>query len=551
MDNRYFSKIALQSTRRALNLLDRDCFSKTFGCFDRYYWHFKTKDFPSSSYQMGVEFLSRLWNFSLEGHSFYKNPQLLNWIKAGIKYTCSIQHNDGSFDEWYPNERGWAGPTSYVIHSLINAYQITESELDEHLKRKARDCFFRASQFLLKQKEGAKLANHFALFLLSLYEISQVIPESGIKSDFENYLNQFESLVSEEGWSIEYDNVDFGYNLATLSFLARLHKIYPEPLLKKYAEKKFCFLSYFFYPDGSFGGLGSRETGHLYPYALQYWAQSIELARSIGYHLWEKKSYENLAPSDQDDHYLFYRLSEYLEADEIKNEPGANGKAALPFLSKSPFKKYFPESGFFVKKASTFYFVANMKKGGCLRIYNTKTKKCLLKNNGWIAKLKTKSQITNCWHSENNKIEITDNKISVSGKSAFFSQKYFNSLNFVIFRLISMTAMNYRIAFTLKKLVRWLLIMRRKKSKYYFKRSIQFKNNEIHIVDFIKCAQAIQIFYGGAFSVRYVPQSNYFEMSDLHNASSIFSPAEHEKEIIIKQICDLEKATIYLSDNGD
>ena len=540
MDNKYFSKIALQSTHRALNLMDRDCFSKTFGCFDRYYWHFKTKDFPSSSYQMGVEFLSRLWNLPLKDHSFYKNPQLLKWIKAGIEYTCSIQHKDGSFDEWYPNERGWAGPTSYVIHSLINAYKQTESALDEDLKKKARDCFFRASQLLLKQKEGAKLTNHFALFLLSLYEISQVIPESGIESDFEDYFNQLESLFSKEGWSIEYDSVDFGYNLATLSFLARLHRIYPEPLLKKYAEKKFYFLSYFFYPDGAFGGLGSRETGHLYPYALQYWAQSIDLARSIGDHLREKKSYENLAPSDQDDHYLFYRLSEYLEADEIKSEPETSGKATLPFLSKSPFKKYFPESGFFVRKSSPFYFVANMKKGGCLRIYNTKTQKCLLKNQGWIVKLKTKSQITNCWHSENNKIEITDNKISVSGKSVFFNQKYFNSLNLIVFRLISMTAKSYKIAFILKKLVRWLLIVRRKKSKYYFERSIQFKDNEIHILDVIKCTKAMQIFYGGEFSVRYVPQSNYFEISDLNDDSSIFSPADQGREMIIKQICDLE-----------
>ena len=544
--DRYFSKIAFKSTERALNLLDRNCHSKTFGCFDKYYWHFKTKDFPSSSYQMGVEFLSRLWNDSHKDNVFYKNSQLLNWIKAGMEYTCFIQHKDGSFDEWYPNERGWAGPTSYVVHSLINAYKITENTLDEKLKSKAQDCFFRASQFLIKQKEGARLANHYTLFLLSLYEISQVISESGIKSNFENHLKGFESFVSEEGWSMEYDSVDFGYNLATLSFLARLDKLYPSALLKKYAEKSFSFLSYFFYPDGSFGGLGSRETIHLYPYALKYWGQSLPLARSIYNHLQNKKAFERLSPSDQDDHYLFYRLSEYLEADEIKDKPQIDEKMILPF-QKSSFKKYFPISGLFVRKSGALYLVANMKKGGALRVFNTKTEKCLLKNNGWLIKLKNKF-LSNFWHSENNEIKIADNQISIEGKSAVVTQRYFNSLKFIIFRMISIIAGNYKTAFLLKKLIRGLLITQRKKSGWLYKRVIQFANGKITIKDFINCAETVKIFYGGAFSVRYVPQSNYFEISDLQNPSFIFTTDRNKERIIIKQVCDLENTRIDMSD---
>lgn len=544
MNSEYFSKIAFQSTNRALNLLDRNSFSKTFGCFDKYYWHFKMKDFPSASYQMGVEFLSRLWN--LPHGDFHKNQQLLHWIKAGMEYTCSLQHKDGSFDEWYPNERGWAGPTSYIIHSLVSAYKMMENELDDSLKNKLQDCFSKTWRFLVKQKEGAVLANHYALFLLSLYEIFQVVRDQKIKYIFEKYLKQFSSLVSEEGWSMEYDGVDFGYNLATLSFLARLHRLFPDPSLKKYAEKSFHFLSYFLYPDGSFGGLGSRETIHLYPFALKYWGQMIPLAGDMNRYFLMNKSYEKVAPHDQDDHYLFYRLSEYLEADEISDKPQPNQKLILPALSTNSFEKYFSDAGLLIRKFNFFYFVTNLKRGGALRIYNTQTKKCLLKNNGWVMQLKNNSKITNCWTSGKNKIKKSDSQISISGRGFFLNQKYFNSLKFVIFRSILMIIGSYKMAFYLKKIIRHFLILKKNISKHSFRRDISFKDNEIHIMDMIYSEKAKQIFYSGGFSVRYVPQSGYFEESDLHSHTYRFTPT-HSHQMTIRQICSLtnEKAELY------
>ena len=532
--DRYFSKIALQSRDRALNLLDRNSYSKTFGCFDKYYWHFKTKDFPSSSYQMGVEFLARLWNDP--ENTFYKNPQLLNWIKAGLRYTCSIQNKDGSFDEWYPNERGWAGPTSYVIHALISAYQIVEKTLDTESKNQIQNCCFKAGRFLIKQKEGAKLANHHALFLLSLYEIHQISPLNLFKSAFEKQLKNFQSLINEEGWSIEYDGVDFGYNLATLSFLGCLDRLYPDSLLKNYAKKSFEFLSHFFYPDGSFGALGSRETIHLYPYGLKYWGQSLPTARLIYKHLKSKNSFERLSPKDQDDHYLFYRLSEYLSADSIKIILQEE-RHRLPFDAK-PFQKYFSNSGLFVKKSDDFYFVCNLKKGGALRIY--REKKCLLKNNGWILKSKRKL-FSNFWHSDQNQIKIGKNQISTEGNSAVLSQKYFNSLKLMLFRVVNVLSAHYKLAFLLKKTVRRFLIIQKKRKGVFYKRSVYFEKHKINIEDWIQSKSAFKIFYGGNFTIRYVPQSNYFEESDLQNQSWLSNL--DSKNTIIKQSCDLKSMT--------
>ena len=560
------SSIALQAACRSLSLLDRNPFSESFGCFDKHYWHFKTKDFPSASFQMGVEYLARLWKFPHK--PWFRNPQLLQWIKAAMDYTVRVQNKDGSFDEWYPNEKGWAGPTSYVINSLAAAYTITEECLEDKLKLSLQNSFFKAVRFLLQRDEGDILSNHFALFLLSLHKVYQITEDQKLKIQLENQLKRFFFHTSKEGWSLEYNGADFGYELATLGFLGRIHENFPHSLLKGYAEKSFQFLSYFFYPDGSFGGgIGSRETVHLYPYAIKYWSRIIPEAKAIFRFMTEQKSFQKLTPFDQDDHYLFYRLSEYLECDFIKTEetelsqkesafrdkilPSAAIKEkSLPFKKEKEFQEYFPESGLFVKKTKTFYFVCNLKKGACFQMYDIPQRKCLLKNYGWIAKLKNRKMATAFWLSNNNpQIKITQNKISVSGSGFVFRQRYFNPLKLILFRLITISfGWNAKGAFYIKRLIRKTLItnsfvffqnirgvfqnlfyhFQKKKNLSqkeaffkpdHYKRWISFDKEKVEVVDCLFLKKAEKIFYSGGFSLRYVPQSNYFQACDLKHGS--------------------------------
>ena len=672
------SHIALQAVPRALSLLDRNPFSESYGCFDKYYWHFKTRDFPSAPFQMGVEFLARLWQCPQK--PWFKNPQLLQLIKASLAYTVKIQHKDGSFDEWYPNERGWAGPTSYVINALCAAYTITEECLEDSLKNSLQKSFLKAADFLLQRDEGDILSNHFALFLLFLHRVHQITGDQKLKTQLESHLEKFLSHTSKEGWSLEYNGADFGYELATLGFLGRIHKQFPHPPLESYAKKSFQFLSWFFYPDGSFGGgIGSRETVHLYPYAVKYWSRTIPTAKSILHHLTELKSFQKLTSLDQDDHYLFYRLSEYLEYDSLhteerellqtesmplpeqkqapktitdfseketasfdvsssdsgvtsanlnfkilsatpeksgilnkpSNPTGISITNILPFKQEGEFQKYFPESGFFVKKTKSLYFVSNLKKGGCFQMYSIPKRKCVLKNYGWVAKLKNKKMRTAFWISENSpQIKITENEISVSGHSSFFQQKYFTPLKLILFRLITICfGWNAMGAAYLKRLIRKVLITNPDLFSYnikpvlqkihksiwvkfynlfapastgrqnshkignlnktprfktdhnlqtntvqnntltkpnYYKRSIFFTNDTIETLDILFPGSAEQIFYGGGFSLRYVPQSNYFQNCDLiqETGASVFKGPFEKKAVFIKQIYDLKDFSI-------
>ena len=263
---------------------------------------------------------------------------------------------------------------------------------------------------------------------------------------------------------------------------------------------------------------------------------------------------------------MFYRLSEYLESDEIvlndhnlkfqceqsskQNSPSLQSlsfprkretqtkqedsnkirisndslkTSTLACLSSNSFEKHFSQAGFFVKKTNSFYLVINLKKGGAFRFYDLNQVQKAFKNKGWVLKTNSNRLITNFWHSEKNKITISDNQITVKGQAFFVQQKYFNRLKFIIFRLFTFLAFNYKIAFLLKKAVRSLLILKNQKAECFFKRTIQFNKEKISIEDSIESVKSGDVFYGGDFIIRYVPQSNYFEMSDLYNKSAVFN----------------------------
>ena len=46
-----FQNYADRQVARILTQMDRDPQSPTFGCFDRNYWHYKIRDYPSSILQ--------------------------------------------------------------------------------------------------------------------------------------------------------------------------------------------------------------------------------------------------------------------------------------------------------------------------------------------------------------------------------------------------------------------------------------------------------------------------------------------------------------------
>jgi hypothetical protein len=493
---------------RLLSLLDRNPSSPSYGCFDKDYWHFKTKDFASSAEQMSVLTLSLLYKNKFEDNEFYDNPICLQWIKAGIQFLAKIQHSDGSFDEWYPNERGWAGPTSYIVYCLSETYHLLGDELGTE-KNRLNEILFSASLHLSRRDESDVLANHIAITLSALASVQRIFSDSIFKESYEKFRGYFLDHTVDEGWSLEYDGLDVGYNLASISFLSRIPWILEDQALSEYIKKSFNLLKYFCFPGGSFGGnLGSRHTLHFYPFATSFWADKNEDALLM--ETWRLKflnSDNHIQTQDQDDHYIHYRMWEYLQAD-LNSQALPVCQLKMPY-EQPPFTLDLPQSGISIQKTNKIYLVMNRLRGGSFRAFDCNAQLELISDSGYL--LKSKSKVYTSLHSGLSKVA---NFLGNHSQFTETKNPYFTPFKNIAFRSLMMTfgAHTYS-AYLFKRLIRKLLIVGNKPAEIELKRKIHFDGNTLNIRDEIKKSPRIQIdqIWGwGEFEPRYVPQSRYY-----------------------------------------
>ena len=501
----------LNSIPRLLTLQNRSPANPCYGCFDRNFWHFKTTDFPNAAAQMGAEVLARVWAWKVKDNSYFGNPQVLEWSKQGFFYLMKIQRRDGSFDEWYPRERGWAGPTGYVLHSLASGYYLLGETWEKNDKEKIKESVYKAARHLSKRDEGHILCNHVAMALLALWDSWEILQESWILDSFYSYWAIFEKHRYSEGWTLEYDGVDISYNMASLSFLARIHTRNQDKKIEEYAKKSCAFLKFFCYPDGSFGGrIGSRSTSHLYPFALEYWATLFSDASSMAAFF---RHSSGVAPSIQDDRYLMYRLCDYIEATTVTGKK--KEITSLPFEEKEDRIDFFHLSGIQVKKTSKYYFVCSLKRGGVFYLYDLKYLYPVMADGGVIGgthKYTVSSQTqSRYWNTH-----MKEDQCSVQGPLFKVPHQYFCPSSFILFRLFTLLfGFTGSLSYIIKSFIRHILITgSRPVKKTHFSRSFLLEKEKVTVRDSLKGVEGT--FYTGFdFSARYVPQSRYFQKHEL------------------------------------
>jgi hypothetical protein len=238
--NEGYWKYAVTQVPRLLNLVDRDYYSDSRGCFDRAYWHQKIKDFPSAANQMGIHCLAIV--YAKEGSIYFKEKYILEILEMGIEYLEKIQKKDGSFDEWYVNERGWAGPTGYLVHSCCRVHEIMNDSLSEKIKTKLEKIIFSGAKHLCVAYETQVITNHLAIALTALFEAHQISGNKEFKQSYEKQKSEMLKNHTAEGWSLEYDGPDIGYQSATVSFLTHIHKTSNDKEIEKLSLESLSFI---------------------------------------------------------------------------------------------------------------------------------------------------------------------------------------------------------------------------------------------------------------------------------------------------------------------
>lgn len=534
MDLRHiYAQKAISQIPRILSLEDRSPYSPTYGCFARVYWLDKIADYPDALPQFGVLSLALAYGHKMPDNIYYRQPKVREWILAGMRYWMSIQHRDGSFDEFYPNEHGWTGPTGFLLYAMLKSFMVLEEQKD--FPEEMKEAFFatcrKAARYIIEWDEHGVLANHHAMGVLPVYYTYHVLREQEFLDGYERKLQEFLKYCDPEGWSLEYDGADIGYLSATVSFLGKVYKLNHDPRLKEVMKRAVDFLSYFVYPNGFFAGnLGSRNTLHFYPHGCEILAPEMPLAERVTEAMLHSLAGGKLVPAEiMNDRYFFYRMPEYLES-WIDCVPRAfrssdvyiastGDRDLLPYERKD-FRRVFPRGRFYVEKRGSVYLVANAAKGGVLKGFDIRNKREILSDGGIIGCTDRGTFVTSQWINPSSRFEPLEHGLCVSGSLYRIpSHKLFTPLKLIIFRVfLLLFGWQTWMAYTIKGMIRKLLMLRSVRFPISFIRTVNVRENDIRVTDEVRREGAVSLHeahMGGDFVVRYVPQSRYFQAPEL------------------------------------
>lgn len=334
-----FLELSLQQIPRLLGQLNRNSSSKSYGSFDRAFWHYRTNDISCARYQESVYTLTLLYCSDFEGNIYYKDKKILEWIQASLEFTTSIQRTNGSFDEWYVNEGSFVC-TAFLTAALCQTILLLEQN---HIKVEGgiRNVIERSARFLACSTEDTVM-NQVSGAIFAIAATGKILQKQELVSTSEQMLKEFLSRQNSEGWWSEYGGPDIGYLTLTISYLEKYQTLSGSREAQDAINKAKGFVLNFVHPDNSAGGeYMSRNTEYIIPSHTLPYLSAIK-------------------PEDLDDRYLCYILYNWLET----------GLATTPqdlLISKG--EQYFTESSLLRVSKENYFLVANAKKGNSFRIY--------------------------------------------------------------------------------------------------------------------------------------------------------------------------------------
>ena len=295
-----YGALALGQVPRILGLQDRDARSRTFGCFDRYYWHYRFVDFPNARFQEAVALLAMLVRFPFHGNRYFDRPVVRRWVEGGIRFWATARNRDGSANEGYPFERGFC-PTAMSFWAVTEALRLLGDSPAPGLRTTASWLIRHDNPEVSNQMAaaGAALYNYY---LLSGDERSQ----AAARVKFARL------LVTQDpsGFFPEYGGRDLGYHSLTLSLLARYYKNSKDPAVLVALQRGIAAAEAHVRGNGSFEyDVSTRQAQFLYPYAFALMGSDV-----VRRHLSGLGRDEVLQPGWLDDRYVSPLATDYLMA---------------------------------------------------------------------------------------------------------------------------------------------------------------------------------------------------------------------------------------------
>lgn len=485
-----------------LSHVDRDRFSRTYGCCDRLFWGWKLKDFPDATLQRFAYSLAKY--FSLKNNMTKENVEI---VKSIIQYAGIIIHKDGSFDQAYPGEHSHAA-TAFLLFDFANAYLIIEPHLNQEEKKEILVLLKRMGSYLIENDEKhGFISNHIlgagaALELMSFLFKDPIFHRKAIE-----YVYRIIETQNIEGWYNEYNGADPGYQTLGIYYLANFYQYAKDEKVKDSLKKAVEFVTYFIQPDGSFSGeYGSRSTEIFYVGGIYLMRNEIPACYDIlNFILKSSNEEKTVTLYDIDQWNLAPLLNNYLLVLDYK----IKHEYMLPFNNK--FLKEFNESGFVIYSSDNTYIVFCTSKGGMFKVFDKTSNKLVMNDSGYIGHIKGKRITTQVMSF--NSYSLNKNNITIECPFYFIKQPIPNPVIFIAIRIYSFLFGNLSLVREfLKKQMVTQILKNEIKSEYTLKRKFNLETLLIED-DFSSPIMKNMVTNKYKFSCKHMASSKYWQGS--------------------------------------
>lgn len=504
---------------RLLSILDRKKGSKTYGCFDRYYWRYKMIDFAGGNFQIATLTFALVYSKKYPMNKYFKNPKIKEWTIAAMEYLSQTQNNDGTLNCTYPYP--WAvAPVAFPVYAVSEAYMLLKDELQNSSKDTVVETLEKSCGWLLKSHD-TDVINQESVAMMALYNFYLVTGDEQYLKGAENKLTFLQENRSLEGWFNEYGGGDIAYLTLTIDSLAKYYQKSGDKSVLSVLDDAIRFVSYFVHPNGTMGGeYCSRDPEFVIPSGFEILSQDIPLASAIAdSNLNALGSGQVINPHCLDDFYTTFFLHYFFQA--YDNYRPRIYDVALP-CKRNPITKYFPENGNLIIRRNGYYMVIGGNKGGVTRIYSCDVDHpdLVFSDCGFLGVLDGGRVISNqLWGSSTPVFDEKNDTIIIKGSFNKVNDSVFTPTTMVLSRIGLCTTSNVSfIRAALMHQLRRLLIKTKSPIPLEFKRIIRYDEEKVSIQDDLIIKGKLKLNYlniAEKYSAIYGQSKEMFQIQEL------------------------------------
>ncbi|MCB2154061.1 hypothetical protein KQI84_04195 [bacterium] len=505
----WYAYEALRALPRLILMADKNPFSRTYGCFDRQYWHYRTMDFPCGMNQEFVLPLALAYKLQMPNNPYYGLPRMKELVEAGIDFARESSYPNGSCDDYFPFERALGA----LVFSL---YAMTESAIELDLREPRHLEFFALrGDWLREHNETGQLANHQAFAALALYNVYILTGEKRFLKASNSFRDLTLSWQDPEGWFQEYEGADPGYHTCSIGFLTKLWQKTQDERLIEPIGRAVDFAVNFMHPDGSYGGeYGSRNTYHFYPHGFEVMASRFPNAANIAETFLQRSMPERRRYYNDDDRMAAHYVYDWMQA--WRDYSPERGKPID--LPKKLTAKWFEGAEMLVVRGPQYHAVAAANKGGVFKAFDREGP--IASDTGLIGELDD-GRVVVTHIVDRNKVKIAPDHLEIEVSGVFQRRRAPLSTPFkqIVFRVLLLTIGRFH-ANAVRFLLQKILITGKARTSIQFRRRLAFREDAIAVVDEVqlprrRAPRFHRLAAGSDATSIYVANSNVFQESVL------------------------------------